>query len=165
MSRIITTTPPFVLMFNHLFEPHSLPNFPAAQKKYGCSMWFQNKADASVLSEALEEEGQRFFGVGQSFNTYLKSGYAPYESWYQVSARSIRKPLLRVHLVEDLCHIAERGSIRNGDSCIAEVAPAAFEAYGHKGVVLELLSLTKIEESPVSEEQAALLTLKEQEGL
>lgn len=165
MERFIYEVPEFKLIFPAIFKPLTFPG--TETKKYSCGMAFSADAPLARLQDGLAKTARDKFGskwTEQGVRRPWQYGHAltdklpTLKDHVLIRASSNWRPVVRDTTGPRLI-VPEPKRMTSGVRCTAEVEMFAYASYGHKGVAMALLSITKTAEGDFGEAFAEMLAL------
>lgn len=161
MPTRIIQLPTFTLTFPSLFKPYRVPNMPMLKEKYGCVAVFERDRDLSEVRAIMYQAMRERFGAEEECwgATPLKAKPELFPDSLILNLKSASKPYCKEELPDEPAYTGDEDSFYPGCLCTAEVTPYCYDYQGHRGVAFQLLSITKIADIPVTEEEAALFAL------
>lgn len=156
MQNRIITLPAFTLMFPQLWAPRAIA--PGAALKYTATAVFDSEADTSELTTCIKELGDTIFDsiVFRSPLQYMDKNYG-FSDCERLNMSAKQRPLLREALPDQTMYMAGEKSFYSGCMCIAEIELFTYDAHNFKGVAAHMLSITKLADQKLTEDQMAAL--------
>lgn len=153
----IITLAPFTLIFPALFKPKAIDPF-AAPKFMGGALFKSDDNTVGMLSNICTDLALRKFGMDKPWQSPIKthSSIEYLNLLPRVHFSSKIRPIVKTTR-NGLVYFAREEEVYAGCICTAEVMPFAYDTPQFRGVGLSMLSVTKIMDAQITEDQAQVL--------
>ena len=156
MQNRIITLPAFTLMFPNLYQPKAI--VPGTAPKYTATAVFNAEMNTSEIVALIRAVMLEKFEsiVARSPLRYMDDKYG-FSDCERLNMSSKTRPLLREAMPDENMYMAGEKTFYSGCLCTAEIELFTYDAHGQRGVAAHLLSITKLADQKLTEDQVAAL--------